>query len=924
VNFRDSSLRNFPSGEGCPSGGVCRHRHAQRGSLILLVMCLLAVLGIALASYLAVSNQAMKLSNRSYAKDVSKNLAEMGLEQALQAFDSNDWSSWTNVSGSSLTSTDTAAYRTITFSQASAKFGTSGIAGKIKLRVDNYNAFNKTSTWAASTNYSLGDRVGNNGIWYRCLQSHTSSAANGPPNLAYWAQDPIPWMWSSYKAYVLYDVVNYNGTWYRCILAHTNHAPPNATYWLPIPSISLSWSSTTTYTYGAMVFDNGAWYYNVNSANTNHATSDTNRWVQVLSASGTAGSYTNPTSNTYATGDAFATGDFIYRSGSSAWFRCIAPQPYNYGSGDYSNTSLWVNVGGSPSFSSFDISWAWRSSATYAYNDLVYYSASGSGSWYRCKVASSSHASWTAADWEDALTGPMWAWNSGSINYNLGHTVYYSATNKWYRCVFAHQSTTSTTPDSTTYPYWSTDPLQSNAWDPGRQYAANDTVSYNGIWYLCHAANSGTPPPTDTTKWYSTANSSYYWNPATAYSASTSFVSYGGVWYQCLAGNTAVTPNNLTDWKSLGAPVIYAEGTATLPDRSPAIKTQLRATVDIAPLFPNAAGSATTLKAASSSTAGIVDSYDGSVSGLSANGSTTTNAYSANVGYSAVLAAANCTLSTDCNINNTTVHGYVAAPPATSTPYAPLWTRGGSATLIGNSLQSGVQLTQVSRSPYVPQFSTQPAGGLNTNWASVAIGTALNVSTAIVNIGIPGATMPSCYFYNGTLNIGGIAGSISTLNIIGPVILYVNSDLNVAGSLVGHGVIKIFDSGSAEIHVGRSLMVDSNSFGIINYTLDPKRLVLICDTSANSLQYYNYTGLNYLYGVIYAPNTTDTTGFNFGNSPTTTMYGAVSANKINYAGNVTLHYDTSLRYAAIPGVDQPYTISEWRELTDQSEQVTLP
>jgi hypothetical protein len=54
------------------------------------------------------------------------------------------------------------------------------------------------------------------------------------------------------------------------------------------------------------------------------------------------------------------------------------------------------------------------------------------------------------------------------------------------------------------------------------------------------------------------------------------------------------------------------------------------------------------------------------------------------------------------------------------------------------------------------------------------------------------------------------------------------------------------------------------------------------------------------------------------------IYGAVSANKIAYSVDANLHYDTSLRYAAIPGVDQPYLITEWRELTDPAEQVVLP
>jgi hypothetical protein len=70
-------------------------------------------------------------------------------------------------------------------------------------------------------------------------------------------------------------------------------------------------------------------------------------------------------------------------------------------------------------------------------------------------------------------------------------------------------------------------------------------------------------------------------------------------------------------------------------------------------------------------------------------------------------------------------------------------------------------------------------------------------------------------------------------------------------------------------------------------------------------------------------------GLNFNNtivptSATYAVYGAVSANKITYDNNLNIHYDTSLRYATFGGVDQPYAITEWRELTDAAELATMP
>lgn len=42
--------------------------------------------------------------------------------------------------------------------------------------------------------------------------------------------------WSGATDYVVGDVVSSGGVFYYCVLAHTNHAPPNATYWHPLPA----------------------------------------------------------------------------------------------------------------------------------------------------------------------------------------------------------------------------------------------------------------------------------------------------------------------------------------------------------------------------------------------------------------------------------------------------------------------------------------------------------------------------------------------------------------------------------------------------------------------------------------------------------------------------------------------------------------
>jgi len=807
-----------------------------RGSVTLVALCFVAVLGIGLASYLAVTNQSMMLSNRSYVTGVSEQLAETGLEQALWSFNQNDWSSWT-ISG-------TTAKRTITF--PSTKYGSSGLTTSINLRVDNYNAYNLSATWSSTTTYRINDLVGYNGspyIWYRSVQNgNLNKNPSTQTDLAWWVPAPVPWVWSSNITYSQYDVVNYSGIWYRYSNAASSsgNLPTNTTYWTSIPTLSLSWNNATAYAVNAFVYSSGVWY-RCTTAHTGHAPPNAAYW--------------NP--------------------GSAA--------PY--------------------------ISWEWRSGISYLFNDLVYNSSGGMagvGTWYRCTADHTSAGSGAngpppaGSNWENALSGPMWAWSS-SYSYNLGDVVYSGSS--WYRCILAH--TNQGPPNAT---YWSTAPLKSNAWDSGKQYNQYDTVSYNGVWYLSILNNNTNQNPvTATTYWVDPTNVSYQWNAATAYTTS-SYVSYGGVWYDCISANTNITPNNATYWTALGAPVIYAEGTATLPNGSATIKTQLRARVAQAPLFPNAAAATTSLTLGAG---GTVDSYD-STAGVYGG---------SNIGYSAVLAASG-TTSPAVTVTSTTVKGYVAAPSASTTPYAPIWTYGGAAVLTGTASGIGVDLTRVSRSPYIPQFDTLPSGGLTAAFAASNFpkGTALTLS-ATTNLGTPGATTPSRYYYSGNLTLSG--SSTTIININGPVILYINGDLTM-DSGTPNGKININSTGSAEIHIAGRLTVNIGSDGINNITQDPKKLILICDTSASSVQNYS-DGTSPVYGVIYMPNTTNSSGLSLDTSTTIQIYGAISAKKITYSGvDANLHYDTSLRYATFGGVEQPCIITEWRELTDPAERAALP
>ena len=98
-------------------------QNSQLGTVTLVSLCFVSIMGITLAGYIAVCSRAMNLSNRSFQCELSKLLAEAGLDEALRAFNKNDWSGWasnpTDVTGGTtawtLDTTNKRATRTITF-----------------------------------------------------------------------------------------------------------------------------------------------------------------------------------------------------------------------------------------------------------------------------------------------------------------------------------------------------------------------------------------------------------------------------------------------------------------------------------------------------------------------------------------------------------------------------------------------------------------------------------------------------------------------------------------------------------------------------------------------------------------------------------------------------------------------------------------
>lgn len=82
---------------------------------------------------------------------------------------------------------------------------------------------------------------------------------------------------------------------------------------------------------------------------------------------------------------------------------------------------------------------------------------------------------------------------------------------------------------------------------------------------------------------------------------------------------------------------------------------------------------------------------------------------------------------------------------------------------------------------------------------------------------------------------------------------------------------------------------------------------------------HNFSLTQDFHGVIYMPNedlTIDAT--------TAKIFGAISARAISVTGDLNLRYDTSLRGAHFDGIEEPWAVTEWRQLTGPTNLATMP
>ncbi|MDI1248617.1 MAG: hypothetical protein PSV13_07005 [Lacunisphaera sp.] len=550
---------------------------------------------------------------------------------------------------------------------------------------------------------------------------------------------------------------------------------------------------------------------------------------------------------------------------------------------------------------------------------------------------------------------------SAFTNYAVNDYVWYQGV--WYLCISAPPAKQN--PSNTTY--WTAAPAP---WTASANYRIGNIAISGGNAYRCTADNFNKLPPNGS---YWTSYAASTWSSATTYSVN-DVAFAGGTAYRCIAASTNNSPPNTTYW--LSSPVIYSEGVATLPDSSSApIKTQLRAYIAPAALFPNAIA-ATTLVTLSST--GTVDSYNsplatwsstqpyspGDVVRLGASGTTYYRCTTANtnqtppsaswtttlpLGYSAVIAGGS-TSSTAVSVVSAVIGGYVAAPSSTISPYAsnaysgfspgattPSLTNSDGSVTSPHASAAKVDLTRISRSPYIPQFDIQTISTGTNLPASRGNGTRLFQGP--LSLGTAGATTPTIYNITYTYDTGSTTG-ISTsgspgtpypgldlyepnhdLTIVGPVILNVTGLFNIY-----QGSITIASGGSLEIYFTGALDIGYPtavaSAGIDNTTNDPTKMIIVGTSTANTVNSHYVRTRRPFCGLIYMPSAFLT----MTNSGPNDLYGAFSAKNINFQNTVNFHYDTALRSAGAIGtfIDAPYVITEWRELTDPNERAVLP
>lgn len=489
-----------------------------RGSVVLVALCFVAVLAIAVTTYLTLSSRAMNLSARSYNSSLSAQLAELGMELSLSAMNNANWTNWTT-SGATATRTHTPA----------ANYG-QGIAASVKILITNRNA----STWRSATTYAAGNAAWYRGQWYLYTGATGASIAPPPDNTSSWAS--APGAWSAYTPYAAGDIAIYNDVVYRCLVAHTGKTPPESTYWTA--STTAAWNASTSYAVNNTVLSGGTVYKCI-TAHSNQTPPNTSYWAgpPVIYTEGIVTLTANaPTQRTQL----------------RAEFQPAALFPNAVGA---TNSSTSINLASSGTIESYNSNLlqpvTWSDSKSYIASDTVYHSASGQ--YYRSLVAHYNRAPTISGTMNASFWTPnrssYSAWVS-SQDYSVGDMVTYmaSGTGKVYRCILAHTSNPGRTPTDSTY--WLGQAPYTN-WSASKTYAVGDLVcDSSGAVFRCisaHTSNSSTLTTTNSSRWGPAST----WVASKVYAVGDLVAAPSGAYYRCISTHTSNATNQTTANASL-------------------------------------------------------------------------------------------------------------------------------------------------------------------------------------------------------------------------------------------------------------------------------------------------------------------------------------------------------------------------------------
>jgi hypothetical protein len=839
-----------------------------RGSVVITALCFVAVLAIAVTTYLVIATRAMRLSKRTAEAGVTAQLAEIGLEQALSALNNNSWSGWTT-SGKT-------ARRTLSF--AANKYGAAGATPTINLLVTNYSA----ATWSSATSYTAGDAAWYRGQWYQCTSA--TGPSNVPPPLASSNWSATAGAWDASIPYAVGDLATYNGTVYRCLSAHTSKVPPDTSTWTAVTANR--WNGVTNYVAGDTVLHGGT-IYRCLSAHINREPPNTSFWAgpPVLYAEGLA----DPRDNSAT-----------LRTQLRADYSPAPLFPNAVGATNPTTSISFVSSGTLESYNSNLLQHhLWDSSTSYVIGDTVLYAANGQ--YYRCVLGHSNQVPTNTAYWTPALSSYP-AWNS-ALTYQIGDLVTQSGT--VYRCILAHSN--QAPPNAS---YWATQTLGYATWSSASvSYTVGTIVFYqppavdgresSGMLYRCRTAHtsSASSTPTNTANWEVGTVGYTTWTSTTGFrTGDIAFYPVTGLFYRCVTNHTNQAPvvsgaTNTTYWLPLhtnfapwSSTVAYQVGDLVYRSANSTIYRCIQAHTGQTP--PNASFWSTSV-------------FD----------------YGAVVAAPAVTSSSTATIRGYVNASSTSFGGsaYVLGPNSSGSPRV-------DPSRVSSSYY-------VPRFDPPASYAALSSSGSNLP-ASEGNGTLLYRGAR--TLGTPGATSPSIYNITGTYTgvssaTSGIYLNSSTdvLTIVGPVIL------NVSGYLyTSSGRLIIAPTGSLEIYFnGGQLYLGSSTTntggGVFNQTFDPRKLLIVSASTTNTSAYHYLWQWNPFHGLIYMPDAylhKWNSGYNGEN------YGAFSAKTVYFNHAANLDYDSALRTAGSLGtyLERPYQVSTWRELTNPLDRITLP